>query len=112
MFNENFKHGKKFTVDSDNYPFTDLTTFINENGHRTLTVKAVFTYKAKYGVRPVLVADCLKINLPNHCLADVEKILENDSYIQAINEGKCGFRTSEYTDDKNVTRYSGSFIDI
>ena len=112
MFDENFKHGKTFNVDSYNFAFTDLKTFVQENGHKTLVVNAVFHYKAKYGERPVLVAHNLKINLPDHCLKDVEKILDNQEYIDAINAGKCGFQTTEYIDPNGNVRYSGSFVDI
>ena len=112
MFSEEFRHGRKFTVNSDSFPFTDLKTVIEENGHKTLKVAGVFSYKAKYGIRPVLIAEGMKIHLPDHCLKDVEKILASDTYCQAINAGKCGFKTSSYSDSKGVLRYSGSFVDI
>lgn len=112
MFNEAFKHGRKFNVNADSFPFTTLTEVIKENGHRTFTVNGVFIYEAKYGKRPVLIADGLKIHLPDHCIKDVQKILDNDDFCNAINEGKCGFKTGEYKDDKNVLRYTGTFVDI
>lgn len=115
MFNENFSHSRTFTVNSDEFPFTDLKTVVSENGHKVLKVQGVFTFTGKKGKeRPVLIADNLKINLPDHCLSDVKKILNNPEYIQAINEGKCGFQTSEYEDTNygNGTCYSGSFVDI
>lgn len=112
MFNEEFKHGKLFTVDSDSFPFTTLKEVVSENGHKTLKVAGVFKYQAKYGIRPVLIAEGMKIHLPDHCLADVDKILANPMYCEAINQGKCGFKTSEYTDNKGEVRYSGSFVDI
>ena len=112
MFNEDFRHGRKFNVNADDFPFTTLNEVIQQKGHRTFTVNGVFVYDAKYGKRPVLIADGLKIHLPDHCIKDVEKILANDKYCQAINEGKCGFKTGEYNDDKGVTRYTGTFVDI
>ena len=111
-FENNYKHGRTFNVNSDGFPFTDLNTVISENGHKTLKVQGVFHYKAKYGERPVLIAEGLKIHLPDHCLKDVENILADDEAIRLINDGKCGFKTSEYQDDKGETRYSGSFVDI
>ena len=111
-FSENYSHGKKFKVNSDGFPFTTLKEVIEENGHKTLVVNGVFSYKAKYGTRPVLIADGLKIHLPDHCLKDVENIVSDSVAIDLINNGKCGFKTSEYTDDKGNKRYSGSFIDI
>lgn len=112
MFNENFSHGKKFDVEIDNFPFTTLDQVIKENGNKVLKVQGVFAYQAKLGVRPVLIAEGLKIHLPSHCLKDVEKILSNDEYCAAINAGHCGFKTSQYVDKNGITRNSGTFIDI
>ena len=112
MFNERFSHGKKFDVNSDDFPFTTLDEVIKENGNKTLKVQGVFAYQAKLGVRPVLIADGLKIHLPNHCLKDVELIMNDDMLCSAINAGKCGFKTTQYIDKNGVTRNSGSFVDI
>lgn len=119
MFNENFKHGAKFTVDTEGWPWVNLSDVVKENGHRVLTVKKVFILipkkgKSKGKEKPALAADGNLIFLPDHCLADVKKILDNDEYIKAINDGRCGFATSEYEDTNygNGICYSGSFVDI
>ena len=113
MFNEKFSHGKKFTFNSDNLPMTDLTTFVNENGNKQFIVKEVFiNNKAKYGPRPCVVCDTLKIWLPNHFTSDIEAILADPEMIAAINAGKCGFVPSQYTDKNGVVRNSGKFIDL
>lgn len=115
MFNENFSHEAKFKVNSDDFPFISLKELVEQNGHRTLRVQGMFTFMGKKGKkRPVLIAEGHKINLPDHCLKDVEKIIENDEYVKAVNEGKCGFKTSEYIDENygNGTCYSGTFVDI
>ena len=115
LFNDNFKHGKTFNVNADDFPFVNLKELIEENGHQTLKVDGVFTYEGKKGKkRAVLIASGHKINLPDHCLKDIEKILANQEYINAINAGKCGFATSEYEDTNfgNGTCYSGQFVDL
>lgn len=120
MFNENFKHGSTlFTVNTDGFPWVNLSEVIKENGHSTLKVQKVFTVipekgRSKGKEKPVLVADNHIIWLPEHCLSDVKKILSNIEFINAINEGKCGFKTSEYEDTKydNGVCYTGSFVDI
>ena len=119
LFNDNFQHGNKFTVDTTDFPWVNLSDIIEENGHKTLKVQKVFILvptkgKGKGKEKPVLVADNHIIWLPEHCLADVKKILESNEYIEAINNGLCGFETSEYEDTKydNGTCYSGSFVDI
>ena len=116
MFNEDFKHGKTFTVDSDNFPFVNLKEVAEENGiDKVLKVQGAFTFEGKKGKkRPVLIADNHKINLPDHMLKDIEKLLSKDEYIQAVNEGKCGFLITTYEDTEygNGTCYSGIFVDI
>ncbi|MBO7732969.1 MAG: hypothetical protein J6S67_10460 [Methanobrevibacter sp.] len=120
MFNENFNHDKvKFTVDTENWPWVNLSDIIKENGHRVLPVQKVFVFVPKKGKskgkeKPAMASEGHLIFLPDHILSDVKKILDNDEFITAINEGKCGFQTSEYEDTKydNGICYSGSFIDI
>ena len=117
MFNENFKHGKTFTVDSDSFPFVNLKEVAEENGvGKILKVQGAFIFeeKKKKKERPVLIAEGLKINLPDHCLKDIKKLLGNDEYIEAVNAGHCGFQISSYEDTAygNGTCYSGTFVDI
>ena len=115
-FSSNYSHGRLFNVDASDFPFCELSEVVKENGHKILKVQGVFTYviKKKNKTRPCLIADSHKINLPDHLLKEVEKILSDDEAIRLINEGKCGFQTKEYVDDKNGngTCYSGSFVDI
>lgn len=116
MFNEDFKHGKTFTVNSDNFPFVNIKEIAEENGiDKVLKVQGVFTFKGKKGkLRPVLIADGHKINLPDHMLKDIQKLLSKHEYIQAVNDGKCGFQITTYEDTEygNGTCYSGIFVDI
>ena len=116
MFNEDFKHGKTFTVNSDNFPFVNLKEIAEENGiEKVLKVQGAFTFEGKRGkLRPVLIADGHKINLPDHMLKDIEKLLSKDEYIEAVNQGKCGFQITTYEDTEygNGTCYSGVFVDI
>lgn len=116
MFNEDFKHGKTFTVNSDNFPFVNLKEIAEENGiDKILKVQGAFTFEGKRGkLRPVLIAEGHKINLPDHMLKDIQKLLSKDEYIQAVNDGKCGFQITTYEDTEygNGTCYSGIFVDI
>lgn len=114
-FSSNYSHGPKFKVNSSDFPFCELSELVKENGHKVLKVQGAFTYKTKKNkTRPCLIADSHKINLPDHMLKEIEKMLSDDEAIRLINEGKCGFKTSEYEDTKNGngTCYSGSFVDI
>ena len=113
MFNEEFNHAKSFTFDSTDLPYTDLDTFVKENGNKLIEVKSVFiNQKAKYGPRGCIVCSTLKINVPAHLNKDITKILNRPDMIEAINAGKCGFMPRQYEDDKGIIRNTGNFIDI
>ena len=115
MFNEDFKHGKTFTVNSDDFPFVTLKEVAEENGiDKILKVQGAFTFEGKKKkLRPVLIADGHKINLPDYMLKDIQKLLSKDEYIEAVNQGKCGFKITTYEDEQygNGTCYSGQFVD-
>lgn len=119
MFNEKFGAKASFNVDFKEFPFVNLSDVIKENGHKVLKVQAVYTFKPKNGDSagkdvPVLVADGLNIYIPSYLLEQVNEIRTNADMVAAINDGKCGFQTREWTDTKhgNKLRYSGNFMDI
>lgn len=106
------KHGKQFTFNSDDLPFTSLDEYMKTGGNATIPVKAVFiNKKAKFGERPVLVTPSFKMNLPAHLLDDVKEILDDAEAIRLINEGLCNFIVSTYEDNNGIMRYTGSFAD-
>lgn len=112
MFNERFSHEKKFKYESNNCSFTTLDEVVKENGNNVITVRAVFIdRKSKFGNRPAIITDNLIIYLPKHCISDIEKILVDDELINAINQGKCGFKPKQYVKD-NVSHNTGNFIDL
>ena len=119
MFNEKFGPKASFTTDFKEFPFVNLSDVIKENGHKTLKVQAVYTFKPKKGDNagkdvPVLVADGLNIYIPTYLLDTVMVIRSNPDMVEAINNGKCGFKTREWVDEKrgNKIRFTGDFIDI
>ena len=120
MFNETFSSNQaQFTVNFKDFPFVNLSEIIEQNGHRTLKVDAVYTFKPKKGDNagndvPVLVAEGHNIYIPTYQVDIVKQIRSNAEMVQAINEGKCGYETREWIDEKhgNKTRYSGNFVDI
>lgn len=112
-FNNKLSHGKKFTFDSKDLLFTTLDEYIKENGNKIATVREVFiNNKAKFGPRGCVVTDTLKINVPRHINNDIEIILNDPELIGLINNGKCGFKPTQYEDSNGVVRNSGEFIDI
>lgn len=119
MFNEKFGKKANFNVDFKDFPFVNLSDVIKENGHKTLKVQALYTFKPKNGDNagkdvPVLVADGHNIYIPTYLVSTVREICSDPELVAAINEGKCGFETREWIDEKhgNKTRYTGDFVDI
>ena len=119
MFNEKFGKKANFDVDFKEFPFVNLSEIIKENGHKTLKVQALYTFKPKTGDNagkdvPVLVAEGHNIYIPMYQAATIKEICSDPDMVNAINEGKCGYATREYTDTKhgNKLRYTGDFVDI
>lgn len=120
MFNEKFGNNQaSFNVDFKDFPFVNLSEVVLQNGHKTLKVQAVYTFKPKKGDNagkdiPVLVADGHNIYIPTYQLDQVREIRASAEMVEAINQGKCGYKTREYVDEKHggKLRYSGNFIDI
>ena len=76
-------------------------------------IKAVFiNKKSKFGPSPVIGLDTCLVDLPAHCLDDVEAILADPEIIDSINEGKAGFSVVTYEDKNGITRYSVNWEDI
>lgn len=113
MFTGKYSHGKKFKVDDSGFEFISLDDYVAKfNPDQPIKVLGMFVYAGKYGDRACLVANGYKINLPDHLTPDVKSILGTAEEIEAINEGKCGFKCSTYQDKNGKTRNSGSFVDI
>ena len=121
MFNEKFgnNNSASFTTDFKEFPFVNLSDVIKENGHKTLKVQAVYYFTPKKGDNagkevPVLVADNHNIYIPTYQIDIIKEIRKDAAMVQAINDGKCGYKTREYIDTKHgdKLRYSGDFIDI
>lgn len=76
-------------------------------------IKAVFiNKKSKFGPSPVIGLDTCMVDLPAHCIDDVEAILSDPDMIDDINNGKAGFSVVTYQDKNDVTRYSVNWEDI
>ena len=113
MFNERFSHGRRFTFNSDNNPYISLNQYVAEGNDATFIVRGCFVhFKSKFGESGVIVSDDYNIDVPVHLIKDIKIILSEPEMIKAINEGKCGFTCSTYTDNYGIVRNTGSFVDI
>ena len=112
MFNEDFRHGRTFNFDGSSNPYITLNNWVADKHPDRFIVRGVFTHnKSAYGEKGVIVTDGFNIDVPEHLIKDIKKILANDMYIEAINQGKCAFLCSSYIDKNGITRNSGNFID-
>ena len=73
---------------------------------------AFINKKSKFGPSPVLGLETCMVDLPAHCLEDVEAILNDPEMIEEIQNGKAGFSVVTYQDKNGVTRYSVNWEDI
>lgn len=116
MFNERFNKRNLFTFDGSSLPYAKLAELVT-NGTiaegEIITVRGMFTHsKSKFGKTGVIVTDNYNIDAPDHLISMIEEVISDASLIEAVNNGKCGFAVRSYKDNKGITRYSGSFVDI
>lgn len=114
MFNEKFSRGTKFTFDSKGLPFIKLDDYIKQGGKTSFIVRACFVHsKNKLEIEHgVIVSDEYNIDVPTHLIKDIKIICSDSDMIEAVNNGKCGFKCFTYTDKFGVTRNSGTFVDV
>lgn len=113
MFNEDFRHGKTFKADTSKLPFITLKDYVAQGLPAEFKVIAAYTHnKSQYGEKAIISSEKYNIDMPKHLIKDIKKINGNQMYIDAINDGHCGFRLSTYTDKNGVVRNSGTFFDL
>ena len=78
------------------YSLSDLAT---DNGlDKVYKVMALFiNTKSRYGNAPVIVTDNELVNVPSHLLETFDNIFKDLDSVNAINEGKVGFKIYAYT---------------
>lgn len=114
MFNELFS-GRTFNYDMTQNVYMKLREYLDAGHADHGIVRGMYvSNKGEYGPSPVLVIDGINLNLPKHMVDKVKMIRGNADMVQAINEGKCGFKIREYQDKKNsnVTRLTVDFYDM
>lgn len=116
MFSERFDKRNKFNFDGTNLPYEKLSSLVESNVFgegEIIPVMGMFTHsKSKYGKTGVIVSAQYNIDVPDHLIPMIEEVLGDKELIAGVNEGKCGFCIRSYQDDKGVTRFSGSFVDM
>jgi len=92
------KGTRKFNYEiTDRHVYKKLGELYKENKDGVYIVRMFYTNKKSlYGENEVVVTDDYIINLPKHLTESVEKIVNNEEYLELINEGKFAFNIYEY----------------
>lgn len=99
-----------FKYDSKGKDFVKLSDLVQGKIYQ---IKAAFiNRKSKFGPSPVLGLDTCLVDLPAHCLEDVEAILNDPEMVEDINNGHAGFSVVTYEDKNGITRYSVEWEDV
>ena len=72
----------------------------------------MFTSKGEYGKSAFLViAGNRTVYLPKHKLKECEEIVQDETAVQDIKDGKVGITVETYEDSTGATRYSTRWVD-
>lgn len=109
MFNEmNFKSTVRTGVDTDSMDFIALKELCGQ----TIKVDGFFfTDSGDYGKQVVVVGNGYKINMPNRCVKDFEKIEQNSKMLKALLEGHLMITNVRMKDTKNGTTAIFDYVD-
>lgn len=90
---------KKFSIDTTGFDYASLCDCYNNYGADTVyTIRALYiNTKGKYDDAPVVATDSFFVNIPSFLCEDCREMLADDSIIEDINNGKCGFKIYPYT---------------
>lgn len=104
-----------FTADKD-FPYISLSDLLQANDgdiDHVYVIRAIYiNSRSKYGEQPLIAIDDAYVNIPKHTLKDVNKILDSEEMIAAINKGLAGFKIRPYEDRNGASRYSIDWIDL
>ena len=106
-----------FDVDTKNFKWIQLEELYNTDPNKTYTLLGVSkNSKSKYGTEPIAIIKGFLVNLPRHLLTDIDKILDDDEFIDYVKQGHLGFQVYAYSKDDNkgkeTTYFSVKWIDL
>lgn len=108
-----YNHGSRFTYEiPKDAPFKSLKDFSEDS---VITLRGLYTSKkGKFGEEPNAIIDKAVVNLPKHLLGDVKDMMNDTEFVDAVNEGKVGFKVRTYEDTTygKGTCYSVEWVDL
>lgn len=93
----------KFNYELGEHTFISLEDLAKQVGDTPQTVRMIYiNKKSKFGDSPVVVTDEYLVNMPKHLMDSVNTILDEQHYIDHINNGNLAFipYAYEYGDGK------------
>lgn len=109
------KNGKIFAVNTEGWTeYVGLSDLYERNPEGEYPVKGFYiNTKGKFGDRPTLISDGFFVNLPEHLLEDVQKIMANPADVADIDSGKVAFRVRPYVSKTyNKACFGVEYIDV
>lgn len=94
--------------------YTNLADLYAENGaSKVYVIRGLYiSNKGNYGPQAIVTIDDAFVNLPSHLTPSVAEMLKDPDDIQAINEGKAGFRIRTYLSKSKKLCYSVDWMDV
>lgn len=84
----------------------------SEDNERVHTVRRIYiNNEGHYGPAPVIITDTHRVNAPGYMTRECESILRSAQDIQAINDGKVGFKLIPYMNEHGE-QYRIRWVDI
>jgi hypothetical protein len=117
-FSKKFNTEKLFNIETEDFDYMSLQDLaradsLNEEPSVFVIRGVYINRKSLYEPAPVVALDDTYVNLPSHLLPACEEMLHDRQAIDAINEGRCGFRIEKYTQKRyNRECYSVEWVDI
>lgn len=110
-----FNAARKFDIDTTGFDYLSLEDLMNRDGEgQEYIVRGMYiNTKGLYEAAPVVALDSEYVNLPSHLTAVCEQILDDPRSVQAIRDGKCGFKVRTYEKKQyNKTCFTVEWIDL
>ena len=117
-FSKKFNTEKLFNIETEGFEYMSLEDLYNATANletpTVFVIRGVYiNRKSLYNPSPVVALDDTYVNLPSHLLPACEEMLHDRLAVDAINQGRCGFRIEKYFQKRYQREcYSVEWVDI
>lgn len=117
-FSKKFNTEKLFNIETEDFEYMSLEDLANVTANSeepvVFIIRGIYiNRKSLYDPAPVAALDDCYVNLPSHLLPACEEMLHDRLAVDAINQGRCGFRIEKYFQKRYQKEcYSVEWVDI